>query len=107
MEELQQEERDDTYAPVAPASMRHDDESDSMLAAAVDDRSLELPAQIRVGKNGRVGVCQNVAFCNQPGWKKGCVGGVGEIRGGNDKVRQPLSLRVQQLPWLVEPDPPR
>ena len=46
---------------------------------------MPIPAQIHVDRQGKVGVCKNVAFCSQLGWKEGCVGGVGEFRGGNDK----------------------
>lgn len=57
----------------------------ALAAAAVDDDNMPIPAQIHVDRQGKVGVCKNVAFCSQAGWKEGCVGGVGEFRGGNDK----------------------
>eukprot|EP00966_Prymnesium_polylepis_P329513 7385196-Prymnesium_polylepis.1 len=57
----------------------------ALAAAAVDDDDMPIPAQIHVDRQGKVGVCKNVAFCSQAGWKEGCVGGVGEFRGGSDK----------------------
>ena len=68
---------------LAATGFEVDDES--MLAAAADDAAIPFPSQIRVDRKGKVGVCKNVAFCSQLGWKEGCVGGVGEFRGGNDK----------------------
>eukprot|EP00966_Prymnesium_polylepis_P135550 3133587-Prymnesium_polylepis.1 len=66
---------------LAAAGLLVDD--DGLLAAAAEDTA--IPAQIHVDRKGKVGVCKNVAFCSQLGWKEGCVGGVGEFRGGNDK----------------------
>lgn len=65
------------------ASLELDDSA--LAAAAVEDDDLPIPAQIHINRKGKVGVCKNVAFCSQLGWKEGCVGGVGEFRGGNDK----------------------
>eukprot|EP00966_Prymnesium_polylepis_P288410 6661762-Prymnesium_polylepis.1 len=50
---------------------------DGILAAAAEDDGVPISAQIHVDRQGKVGVCKNVSFCSQLGWKEGCVGGVG------------------------------
>ena len=80
----QQETRDSGLADgdaLAGTGFEVDDEG--ILAAAAEDTA--IPAQIHVDRKGKVGVCKIVAFCSEFGWKEGCVGGVGEFRGGNDK----------------------
>ena len=57
---------------------------DELLSHAIAQQTVQLPMQLKLDGKGNVGVCKNVAFCDQGQWKSGCVGGVGEIRGSND-----------------------
>ena len=67
-------ERDSSAYSLVAAGLLVDE--DGILAAAAEDPDMPLPAQIHVNREGKVGVCKNVAFCSQVGWKEGCVGGV-------------------------------